>query len=296
MTETTTLAEYGAKHLPAILAQVSESTATSYEIAWRKRVLPTLGDYPLGELSPLVIEDAYFSWDGTRSTKADARAILSRVLNRAVRDRILWTNPTRQLELPRQKSQPRDSYALTDTELSKFFELIPERYHLLFALQAYGGLRFSEASAVRVGSVEWDKRLLMVNAQLSKNGAKLVPTKSGRPRYVPILADLARHLEDVNFDADPRTFLTTSPTGRPIHPSNLARELDWRNLRDLIRPGMRWHDLRHHCATTWLDMGIPAHDVKEFMGHSSLSVTDLYTTAGKNAAARAVDRFESSTI
>lgn len=135
-----------------------------------------------------------------------------------------------------------------------------------------------------------------MNAQLNRQGRR-VTTKSGRPRYVPILPELLDYIEAHDVDlasADPRDLLTTSPRGKALHPSNLARELKWREVRDEVRPGLRWHDLRHHAATTWLDMGIPAHDVREFMGHSSLAVTSLYTTAGKQAARRTVERFYGS--
>lgn len=288
-----TLAAFGAEHLPAVLRQVAPSTRASYEIGWRKRVLPSLGDYRLDHLSPMDLEDAYFSWSGARSTKTDARAVLSRVLQRAVRERLIWANPARQMELPRQKTEPRDSYALTPAQLSELFIVVPRRYRLLFALQAYAGLRLSESTAVTVGQVEVERRLLLVNAQLDRQGQR-VTTKSGRPRYVPILPELLDYIEAHGVDlasADPRDLLTTSPRGRALHPSNLARELKWREVRARVRPGLRWHDLRHHAATTWLDMGIPAHDVREFMGHSSLAVTSLYTTAGKQAARRTVERF-----
>lgn len=291
-----TLAEFGAEHLPAVLRQVSKSTRTSYEIGWRLRVRPSLGGYRLDELSPMDIEDAYFSWSGARSTKTDARAVLSRILQRAVRERLIWANPAKQIELPRQKAEPRDSYALTEAQLSQLFTVVPRRYRLLFGFMAYAGLRLSEATAVTVGQVEVERRLLLVNAQLDRGGHR-VTTKSGKPRYVPILPELLDCIEAHGVDlaaADPRTLLCTSPLGKPVHPSNLARELRWREVRDEVRPGLRWHDLRHHAATTWLDMGIPAHDVREFMGHSSLAVTSLYTTAGKQAARRTVERFYGS--
>jgi integrase len=36
---------------------------------------------------------------------------------------------------------------------------------------------------------------------------------------------------------------------------------------------MRWHDLRHTCASLLLAMGTPARTVMEVLGHSQISLT-----------------------
>lgn len=60
--------------------------------------------------------------------------------------------------------------------------------------------------------------------------------------------------------------------GTPISPRNLVRS--WKAL--LAKHGfrdVRFHDLRHTCATFLLAAGVPARVVMEMLGHSQISLT-----------------------
>ena len=64
-------------------------------------------------------------------------------------------------------------------------------------------------------------------------------------------------------------------------------------LTSVRLPDMRFHDLRHTCATLLLKKGVPAKIVSERLGHSSITVTlDLYShvlTTMQEPAAGALD-------
>jgi site-specific recombinase XerD len=45
---------------------------------------------------------------------------------------------------------------------------------------------------------------------------------------------------------------------------------------------LRFHDLRHTCATNLLNSGVPVHAVKAWLGHAKLETTDRYSHAGLN--------------
>jgi integrase len=69
----------------------------------------------------------------------------------------------------------------------------------------------------------------------------------------------------------------TSTIGTPIEVGNLRRQF-WRVLEKAGLPRMRFHDLRHSCASLLLVQGVPARVVMETLGHSNISVTmDTYT-------------------
>ncbi len=70
----------------------------------------------------------------------------------------------------------------------------------------------------------------------------------------------------------------SSTIGTPLDPSNVVD----RSFKPLLRgaglPNIRFHDLRHACATLLLSEGVPVKVVQEVLGHSSVSVTmDVYS-------------------
>jgi integrase len=69
----------------------------------------------------------------------------------------------------------------------------------------------------------------------------------------------------------------TSTIGTPIEVGNLRRQF-WKLLDKAGLPRMRFHDLRHSCASLLLVQGVPARVVMETLGHSNISITmDTYT-------------------
>ena len=65
--------------------------------------------------------------------------------------------------------------------------------------------------------------------------------------------------------------------GTPLNRHNLA----YRSFKHLLKraglPNMRFHDLRHTCATLLLSKGVHAKFVQELLGHSTISITlDTY--------------------
>ena len=60
-------------------------------------------------------------------------------------------------------------------------------------------------------------------------------------------------------------------------------------LRQLGMPHMRFHDLRHTCASLLLKNGVSMKDIQEWLGHSNFSTTaNIYAhldTAAKNSSA-----------
>ena len=70
----------------------------------------------------------------------------------------------------------------------------------------------------------------------------------------------------------------TTDSGAPLNPSNVRN----RNLRRLTKkaalPEIRFHDLRHTCATLLLSRNVHPKIVQEMLGHSTIGITlDTYS-------------------
>ena len=63
-------------------------------------------------------------------------------------------------------------------------------------------------------------------------------------------------------------------TNRPLNPSNLCnRSFKRIKARTEVREDLRFHDLRHTCATLLLSEGVNAKIVSELLGHASITIT-----------------------
>ncbi|TAK22885.1 MAG: site-specific integrase [Chloroflexota bacterium] len=81
----------------------------------------------------------------------------------------------------------------------------------------------------------------------------------------------------------------TSSTGRPLDERNVTRVFE-RLLTAAELPRVRFHDLRHSCASLLLAQGIPPRVVMEILDHSQISITmDTYSHVIPALAQDAVD-------
>ena len=76
----------------------------------------------------------------------------------------------------------------------------------------------------------------------------------------------------------PGGLIFATESGTIINPSNLRN----RSFKPLLKraglPPIRFHDLRHTCATLLLGRDVNAKVVSEMLGHSSISITlDIYS-------------------
>lgn len=67
-------------------------------------------------------------------------------------------------------------------------------------------------------------------------------------------------------------FVFASMVGTPADPRNIRRTLD-SVLKETGLPKLRFHDLRHVCATLPLAQGTDARTIMETLGHSQITLT-----------------------
>jgi integrase len=138
--------------------------------------------------------------------------------------------------------------------------------------------------------VDLDRATLRVQTSLQRVGPQPVlaspKTKRSRraiplPRAVVNVLEAHRDAQAVeraraDVWADDDLVFTTS-IGTAIEPRNLSRHFE--ALRDKAKVRrVRFHDLRHSCASLLFELGVPLRMVMEILGHSQISTTsDIYT-------------------
>lgn len=109
---------------------------------------------------------------------------------------------------------------------------------------------------------------------------------------------LSRQLEEMERMGSlyqPGGLVFATEVGTLINPSNLRN----RSLKPLLRTAglrpVRFHDLRHTCATLLLSKNVNPKIVSEMLGHASVSITlDIYSHLLPDMQDRAVAAMESA--
>lgn len=286
------------RYWPTIRDSIRPATARAYERGWRLRVKPWLGHRRLESITAGDVEQALTEWTGGASTKIDALAVLSRLLDGAVRAKLLPMNQARLARRPIADPQLNlRSRALTPGEVGIVLSAVPRgAYRDYLAGLIYTGMRANEAAALQVGDVDLTARTIHVHRNFSvdlEGRIKEYTPKSHKERDVPIPSALVPHLKNA-MDGKSRTALVfTGPKGGRINGSNVRRAVKWDTLKTLLdREDYRLHDLRHTLATLLFDGGASANDVQAIMGHSTLQMTERYSRARSDAARRGAERLD----
>ncbi len=289
--------------------RVRPSTRRGYETWVHQHLVPALGRIRLEKLQPQDIDamvHAKLAAGLAPRTVHHMRAVLRAALAQAVRYELV----------PRNVATHSNAVSVPDNEMCvfspdearAFLEAVSgDRLEALYGVVLALGLRQGEALGLRWEDVDLEaRRLVVVNALQRVDGKLvLVSPKTRRSRRTIELPDSAvsalrahkvRQVEERLLAGgrwrDTGHVLTTT-VGTPLDGTSVTKAFQ----RLLVRAGLprlRFHDLRHSCATLLLVQGVPARVVMEILGHSSIALTmNTYShvmPSLKREAADAMDR------
>lgn len=202
------------------------------------------------------------------------------VLRAAVRDRMIASDPSEGVVLPRQRRREAAMKIPTVEEVSAVLDAGSEDFHLYLSLCAFAGLRLGEAAAVQVGDVDFLRRILRVRRQVQRAGGKNVeirPPKynSERDIYLPddLLNALSTHIARKELTGNPERWLFTGEGNtNPPHQNTVGTT--WRRTCARAKvTGYTLHDLRHFFASALIAAGCDVVTVQRAMGHASATTT-----------------------
>jgi len=159
-------------------------------------------------------------------------------------------------------------------------------------LAIHCGLREGELLALRWEDVALEAvkpavlvRRTLTRGEEGRGWIVSASTKSGKGRRVRLTQRAAAALKDHRrTQLEERMRLAglwqdqglvfASETGSLLNPSNLRnRSFKRIKARSGVREDLRFHDLRHTCATLLLGEGVIAKVVSEMLGHASITIT-----------------------
>ncbi|WP_405589981.1 tyrosine recombinase XerC [Streptomyces sp. NBC_01190] len=306
---TQSLAAYGNAHMELALRGLEPKTTDPYLAGWRLRVVPALGHLPVTMVTNGAVDRTAYAWiaDGEgRSTVKNTLAVLVRVMEQAVRDGLITTNPARisgwqkQYKLAEDELDDPRSLALRDwAALQDLSAALVARSHghypgwgeaVTFA--ACTAARIGEVSGVRVKDLDRTNWIWTVRRQTTPSPGGLTDknTKGKIARRVPLIEEvrpmLAQRLLALGGEPDARLF--TGPLGGRITTAVLRDATHWDDvIRSLGYHHLRRHDLRHTGLTWMADAGVPLHVLRLIAGHGSLQTTQRYLHPDLQAVIRA---------
>jgi integrase len=274
------LTRSGRRYKPSVLR--------GYEADMRNYVLPDLGgirlaDVRRGDLQALVdrLLGRGLSASKVRNVLMPLRAIYRHAIER---DEIL-VNPTSNLRLPADIGK-RERVA-TATEAGALLAALPEPDQALWATAFYGGLRLGELQALRWVDVDLAAGVIRVESGWDPKEGLIEPKSRKGTRRVPITGALRDYLtaHKALTARDGSDFVFGSRADRPFTPSHIRRRakraweaanLDRKRLglKPLEKIGL--HECRHTFVTLLFDAGLSLERIGDYVGHSSMYMTDRY--------------------
>ncbi|AND64178.1 hypothetical protein AX766_07055 [Flavobacterium covae] len=247
----------------------------------------------INELTNYQIKE-YYSYLKTRENKTRGGGLSNTYLNKHIQALIKFNDYLKahnakplSIHLKREEYSQRDSLQiLTQEEIKQLFkatecsnnqERIRKRDKVILVLLYSCGLRRNEVINLKIKDILFDKERIYV-----RKG------KNYKERYVPINQYNLKIIEEYIYDYRPlfynykqTEYLLINYRGKPLQGQSLCNRLTAIALithnSQLITKNITPHILRHSIATHLLEKGANIETISQFLGHSSLESTQIYT-------------------
>jgi integrase len=278
-----------------VKGSVKATTYESYERLIRCHIEPELGRHKLKTLAPDHVQALYQRKLDSGLAPGTVRQIHS-VLSRALDQAVKWGTIPRNVCKATTPPKP-DSEEIRPLDAEQARQLLRtaggERFEALYVLAVTAGLRIRELLALRWQDVDLEASGATLRVQRTKSTAKSGPVfttpKIGKGRSITLTrhavealkahraAQNAERLKAGSLWQDYGLIFCTHG-GKTLDSHNVARTSFKPLLKRAELPDIRFHDLRHTCATLLLSRGHHPRLVQELLGHSSVALTlDRYS-------------------
>ena len=196
-------------------------------------------------------------------------------------------------------------------EMEKLFEAAQgHKLELIIQLAAFYGLRRAEVMGLRWEAIDFEAKTLTIRHIVTStriDGKKILveadraKTKSSL-RTLPLVDPIAERLKAVKeqqeynqkicgncYNQEYLGYVFVDAMGNLIQPDSVTTGFPQLLKENGLRR-IRFHDLRHSCASLLLKEGVPMKQIQEWLGHSDISTTaNIYAhldSQSKNLSAR----------
>ena len=287
---------------------VRPATLRGYEVSLRLHIIPEIGHLKLARLTAADLDSLYsrlLDKGLAPKTVRLCHAVIHRALSHAQRRGAVAVNVASVADAP---TAPRREFrTLSPEEAARLLKAaLSDRLHGLYVLALTCGLRQAELLGLRWRDVDLSGAVLSVRQQVYRlQGAWQFTepkTKAGR-RTISLSGSAVEALRERRLAQNKERLraqtwadndlVFCNRVGNPIEKGNLLRRSFAPLLERAGLPHIRFHDLRHACASLLLAEGVHPKVVQERLGHASISTTmDTYSHVLPSLQADAAERMD----
>lgn len=210
---------------------------------------------------------------------------------------ILDVNPADRIDRPRKVSFKANVY--NSSELATLFEVFrSDLLELAIILASFYGLRRSEVIGLKWDAIDFERKTITIQhvvtqatvdgkyKTIQKDRTKNQSSLRSLPLVPPVEAALMREREQQlqnrkiygsSYCKKYTEYIYVDPLGQLIKPSYVTEHFRWVCDKNGLKH-IRFHDLRHSCATLLYENGVDMKAIQEWLGHSTISTTaNIYT-------------------
>ena len=290
--------------LKMMKSRVAITTYANYEIVITRRIIPYFKpfNYTLQDLEqhPKYIQDFYqheLDRGVTANTVIHYHANIRKCLQYAFQIGMIRSNPADRVERPRKEKFKSEVYKAE--ELEQLFTAIqgdPAEFGVIMA--AFYGLRRSEIVGLKWDAIDFENKTISIQHTVVSTKVDGVVTDIARDRtktksscrtlpLIPACEQMLKKMQKEqalnrkvcgkDYCTDYLDYIYVNPMGRRIRPNFLSQHFpEFLTAHDMKR--IRFHDLRHSCASLLYANGVSLKDIQEWLGHSDISTTsNIYT-------------------
>ena len=288
--------QYLDKWLDIVKTTIKPSTYSSYHSIVQYPIRPYFQEkgLTLGGLQASDIQEFYLNQlkRVSPNTVIHYHAVIHKALRYAVKTDLIPVNPADKIDRPRKNSFTPSFY--DSKEINKLFEAVEGTLlEMPVKLAAFYGLRRSECIGLRWSAIDFVNNTITINhtvATIEVDGKEIdlasdtTKTKSSLRTLplVPMFKELLlrkqseqkelRRVCGKAYNTDYLDYVCVNQLGVRISPDYVTDAFRQFLQQHGFRV-IRFHDLRHSCASILLANGVPMKQIQEWLGHSDFSTT-----------------------
>lgn len=290
---------------------VKPITAAHTERMFRLHILPELGHIKIDKITKFLCQKVVNEWSENYSAFHLLKSITQKMLNYAVSQDILITNPMQYVIMPKRtpKNESKKTKFLELSELKTFLihakKTLKYQDYLMFRVLAFTGLRKGELYALTWSDVNFVEKTIIINKTLVtvNRQSMITDPKTKHSNRIIQLDDVTfaeinswyKYQKEYLFSVGKRTkkpdeqLLFHNKENKLLYVEYLNRLLE-NTLKTKLTP----HSFRHTHASLLFEAGATMKEVQVRLGHSDINTTmNVYAHVTKVASKEAINKLSS---